>query len=47
MLLPKYAVGNSKKSKFIKEQEAKGVSSNLLGVKVSVLSDIPVLKTLF
>ena len=35
MLLSKCSVCNSKKSKFIKEQEARGLLSNLLGVKVS------------
>ena len=29
MLLPKYSVCNSKKSKFLKEQEVKGLLSNL------------------
>ena len=35
MLLSKCAVCGSKKSKFLKEQEAKGLSSNLTGIKVS------------
>ena len=35
MLLSKCSVCNSKKPKFIKEQEARGLLSNLLGVKVS------------
>ena len=47
MLLSKYAVCNSKKLKFLKEQEARGTLSNLLVVKVPILSDIPVLNTLF
>ena len=34
MLLSKCAVGNSKKSKFIKEQEAKGLLGKLLGAKI-------------
>ena len=46
MLLSKFAVCNSKKSKFLKEQEAKVVLSNLSGVKVLILSDIPKLNTL-
>ena len=46
MLLSKFAVCNSKKSKFLKEQEAKVVLSNLSGVKVPILSDIPKLNTL-
>ena len=41
MLLSKCSVCNSKKSKFLKEQEARGLLSNLLGVKVPILSDIP------
>ena len=44
MLLPKCAICNSKKSRFIKIQEAKGLLSNL-GIraplsKVPILSDI-------
>ena len=35
ILLSKCSVCNSKKSKFLKEQEARGLLSNLLGVKVS------------
>ena len=46
-LLLKCAVCNSKKSKFLKEQEAKGVLSNLTGIKVPILSDLPILNTLF
>ena len=41
MLLSKCAMCNSKKSKFLKEQKARGVLSYLLGVKVPILSDIP------
>ena len=37
MFLSKYAVCNSKKSKFIKEQEAKGLLDNLLGAKILIL----------
>ena len=37
MLLSKYAVCNSKNSKFIKEQEAKGLLGNLLGAKILIL----------
>ena len=47
MLSSKCAVCNSKKPTFLKEQEAKGLLSNLLGVKVPILSDIPLLNTLF
>ena len=45
MLLSKCAVRNSKKSKFIKEQEARLLSN--LGIKVPILSDILILNTLF
>ena len=47
MLLPKSAVRNSKQLKFIKKQEVRGVLSNLLGIKVTILIDILVLNTLF
>ena len=41
MILPKCAICNSKKSKFIKEQEAKGLLSKL--VVKTPLSKIPIL----
>ena len=41
MVLPKCAVCNSKKSRFIKSQEAKGLLSNL-GIKTP-LSKVPIL----
>ena len=44
MLLSKYAVCDSKKSKFIKEKEASGLLSSL-GIKTS-LSKIPLLASL-
>ena len=47
MLLSKCAVCNSKKWKCLKEQEARAVLSILLGVKVPILSDIPMLTNLF
>ena len=47
MLLSKYAVCNSKKSKFIKEQEAKGLLSNLLGTKLPILGNICLVNILF
>ena len=40
MLWSKCAECNSKKSKFIKEQEAKGLLSKLTGIKVPLLSDL-------
>ena len=36
MLLSTFSVCNSKKLKFLKEQEARGLLSNLLGVKVPI-----------
>ena len=47
MLLSRCVVRNSKKSKFLKEQEARRILSNLLGIKVPILSDIPIVNTLF
>ena len=47
MLLSRYSVFNSKISKFLKEQEAKGLLSNLLGLKVTVLNDISIANTIF
>ena len=47
MLLSKCSVCNSKKSKFLKEQEARELLSNLLGVKVLILRDIPAVNTIF
>ena len=46
-LLSKCALRNSKKLKFIKEQEAKGLLSKLTGIKVPFLSDIHVTNILF
>ena len=47
MLLSKCAVCNCKKSKFLKEQEAKGLLGNLLGAKILILGVIPLVNTLF
>ena len=47
MLLLKCAVCNRKKLKFIKEQEAKGLLGNLLGAKIPISGDIPLVNTLF
>ena len=44
-LSSKYAVSGSKKSRFIKEEEAKGLLSNL-GIKTP-LSKVPLLNVLF
>ena len=45
MMLSKCSVCNNKKSKFIKEQEARGLLSNL-GIRTP-LSKIPLLNVLF
>ena len=47
MRLSKCAVCNCKKSKFLKEQEAKGLLGNLLGAKIPILGVIPLVNTLF
>ena len=47
MLLSKCAVHRSKKLKFTKEQEAKGLLGNLLVAKVPILGDILLVNTLF
>ena len=47
ILLSKCAVCNSKKYKFIKEQQARGLSSNLTGIKVPILSDLSITNNLF
>ena len=45
MLLSKSAVCKSKNAKFLKEQEARGLLSNLTGVKVPILGDLPIINT--
>ena len=47
ILLSKFAVYHSKKSKFNKGQEARGFLSKLAGVKVTILTDLPTANTLF
>ena len=47
ILLSKFSVCNRKKSTFLKEQEAKGLSRNLAGIKSPVLSYLPILNILF
>ena len=47
MLLSKCAVCNSKKYKFIKEQQARGLSGNLTGIKVPILSDLSITNNFF
>ena len=44
MLLLKCLVCKCKKLKFLKEQEARGLISNLTGVKASIPSDLPLIK---
>ena len=41
------SVYNSKKSKFIKAQKAKGLLGNLLRAKILILGDIRLVNTLF
>ena len=45
ILLSKYEV--CKKSKFVKEQEAKRLFSKLTGIRVPILSDLPIANILF
>ena len=45
MPLSKCSVCNNKKSKCIKEQEAKRLLGNLLGARISILGDIPLVNT--
>ena len=47
MLLSKSSVYNSKKSKFLKEQEPKALLSNLTGIKMPVASDLSKINALF
>ena len=42
MLLSKCTMCNSKKTKFIKEQQTSGILSNLTGITVPTLSDLPI-----
>ena len=45
MLLSRCALFNSKKPKFFKEKEARGLTNNFLGIKVPILSDITIVNT--
>ena len=47
MLLSKSAACNSKNLKFIKQQQAKGLISNLIREKIPIISDLPLINTLF
>ena len=42
MLLSKCAMCDSKKSKFIKDQEARGLLRKVAGIKVRIFSDLPI-----
>ena len=41
------SVQHSKKMEFLKEQGARRLLSNLTGVKIPILSDLPISNTLF
>ena len=47
IFLSKCSVCDSKKLKFIKEQEARGLLSKLTGIKVPLTSDLPIVNILF
>ena len=47
LLLSKCARCNGKKPKFIEVQEARRLTSNLTGIKIPILSDLPIIITLF
>ena len=47
MLLSKCTACNSKRSKFIKEQQAKGLITNLIGENIPILSGLLLINTLF
>ena len=47
MLLSKYAMCDSKKWKFIEEQEARRLLSKLTGIKVPILTELPIANILF
>ena len=44
--LSKCSVCNNKKSKFLKEQEARGLLSNLTGLKIPIFIDLPIINIL-
>ena len=47
IFLSKCVVCNGKKSKFIKEQQARWLLINLMGIEGPILSDLPIINTLF
>ena len=42
MLLSKCEMCNSKKSKFVEEQEGRGLLNKLIGIKIPIFSNLPV-----
>ena len=46
MILSKCSTCNNKKLKFLKEQEGRGLLSNLEGVKLLILSDLLLINTI-
>ena len=47
LLLSKCAVCDNKKLKFVNEEEARGLLSQLTGLKVPILSGLPIANILF
>ena len=47
MLSTRYAVCDSKKSRFIKDQEVRGLLSKLTRIKVPILNNLPIANILF
>ena len=47
VLLSKFVVCRSWKLKFLNEEDGKGLLSNLTGIKIPVLRDVPILSTFF
>ena len=47
MLLSKCSVYNGKKLKFFKAKKARGLFSNLTGIQIPILNNLPIINTLF
>ena len=47
MLLSNCVVCDSKKSRFIKEEEASKLLVNMMGTKIPIVADIPIANMLF
>ena len=45
LVLSKFSVFNSKKFKILREPEARGLLSNLIGVKILILDDLALINT--